>query len=686
LNAVLSRGHRVHAGGRWGGVAALSVLALTLASLPATATTSPGMAAGTPQQTSAVAEAPTAQVPVAGSRLATVTGSTVAAAAVSSGTAQAAGNVQTLAGGSSAVSKAGTGTGAGFASPAGVVAVGGFVYVGTADTIMKVDPTTKVATVLAGLPGSPGNVDASTGAAARVASVKQLVSDGQYLYFLQSSIIRRLTLATGAVSSTTVGSAESLAMGPDGFVYFASRGVIYRMDPATGTVTHFVDVTGSCWGDSIGGMSADATTLWIADIPVNCGDYATVPLIRSYSLSTGAVLANYPISADTRAINWANDSVPVLSVGGLVYIAYAGWNAWSHPDNYCWPTEMFALDKASGATTVVGGPAPVLGNDATTGSCDFSDVDGVGLSAQFSGISQIASDGVNLYTVGANATNNRVRVIKASPVAAPLGGVLTARENPGTANFCAACAAAETREALVDPVDTAAGAFSESFVDLAISGRGPQAVWARSYTSVMAGDDGPLGFGWHTGYGAHLVIDGVSGNVTVSQETGAESVFTNTAGVFSAPGRTQASLVKKADGSYVFVRKASQTLTFTAAGVLTSIADLNGVREAGDGDRPGRSGVDGDVHRHAHHQGHGPVGPVCLLHLRHGREPGQHHGSGRCGDDLRVRHCPPPHLDPGPGSAGRADPAPADHGVRLEGPGHVADGPVGADHDVRVHG
>ncbi len=161
-------------------------------------------------------------------------------------------------------------------------------------------------------------------------------------------------------------------------------------------------------------------------------------------------------------------------------------------------------------------------------------------------------------------------------VVAPVGGAVSARENTGLGNPCLSCSAAATRKGRADPVDTAAGSFGESFVDLGISGRGPQAVWGRSYTSVMAADDGPLGFGWHTGYGAHLVIDPVTGNVTVSQENGSEVAFTNAAGVFSAPPRSQATLVKNANGTYTFVRQASQTLTFTAAGALTSIGDRNG--------------------------------------------------------------------------------------------------------------
>ena len=125
-------------------------------------------------------------------------------------------------------------------------------------------------------------------------------------------------------------------------------------------------------------------------------------------------------------------------------------------------------------------------------------------------------------------------------------------------------------------MDTASCSFAESFLDLSISGRGPQEVWARSYTSAMAADDGPLGFGWHTGYGAHLVIDAATGDVVVSQENGAEVAFTNTPTGFTVPPRMQAELYTNEDGSYTFVRQSSEALTFTATGTLTSIADRNG--------------------------------------------------------------------------------------------------------------
>ena len=182
--------------------------------------------------------------------------------------------------------------------------------------------------------------------------------------------------------------------------------------------------------------------------------------------------------------------------------------------------------------------------------------------AWLTGSSSIAAGGYSGYSLGGAVT--------------PVGGALSARELPGSANLCAPCAAKAARALRGDPVDTAAGSFAESFVDLSISGRGPQAVWARSYSSVMAADDGPLGFGWHTGYGAHLVIDAATGDVVVSQENGSEVTFTNTSTGFTAPPRVQATLAKNTDGSYTFVRQSSETLTFTDTGTLTSIADRNG--------------------------------------------------------------------------------------------------------------
>lgn len=59
-----------------------------------------------------------------------------------------------------------------------------------------------------------------------------------------------------------------------------------------------------------------------------------------------------------------------------------------------------------------------------------------------------------------------------------------------------------------DPVNTMSGALVESFTDVALAGRGPGVVWSRSYASVNAAVDGPLGFGWSLEYAARLVVTG----------------------------------------------------------------------------------------------------------------------------------------------------------------------------------
>lgn len=197
-----------------------------------------------------------------------------------------------------------------------------------------------------------------------------------------------------------------------------------------------------------------------------------------------------------------------------------------------------------------------LGDGSTTNTAAPVQVAGIGAVAAISG------SGGGAFALGG--------------VMSPVGGALSARENSGGANFCETCWAAAARAKRGDPVDTATGAYSEASIDLEVSDRGPQVMWARSYESDLAADDGPLGFGWHVNYGAHLVIDAATGNVVVSQENGSEVGFQYTAGAYTAPPRVQATLARNSDGTYTFVRQATDTLTFTADGLLMSIADRNG--------------------------------------------------------------------------------------------------------------
>jgi RHS repeat-associated protein len=165
----------------------------------------------------------------------------------------------------------------------------------------------------------------------------------------------------------------------------------------------------------------------------------------------------------------------------------------------------------------------------------------------------------------------------ASGNAPPAGGAPGAQELPPGGNLSESCSLGVIHACSADPVDDESGAFGESVADLSIPGRGLGLDWSRSYSSAAAGSAGPLGFGWAGTYTAHLSVDQSTGDVTVVQEDGSQLQFTPVNGGFTAPPRVQATLTLNGDGSYTLVRKASETLVFTASGQLASLADRNGI-------------------------------------------------------------------------------------------------------------
>jgi RHS repeat-associated protein len=162
---------------------------------------------------------------------------------------------------------------------------------------------------------------------------------------------------------------------------------------------------------------------------------------------------------------------------------------------------------------------------------------------------------------------------------APIGGPVTTKEarNPNESCPCLLY----TRPARAEPVDTVDGDFTEQYTDMAIPGRGFPLAFVRTYNSLAAGTNGRLGYGWTDSYNAQLTQDPTTGMVTVTQENGSQSTFakvgTATPATYAptAP-RTIATLTQNSDGSWVFTRKAEETLRFSAARLLTSEADRNG--------------------------------------------------------------------------------------------------------------
>lgn len=129
-----------------------------------------------------------------------------------------------------------------------------------------------------------------------------------------------------------------------------------------------------------------------------------------------------------------------------------------------------------------------------------------------------------------------------------------------------------------DPVNTATGDYFDTTVDLAIPGRGPGLVMERTYSSraAAAGKASALGPGWSHSYDWSLSVDPSTSAATVTAGNGSETVFTTDGATYTPAPRVLAALVKNADGTWTYTVRRRTIYTFSSAGKLTSIADLNG--------------------------------------------------------------------------------------------------------------
>ncbi len=127
------------------------------------------------------------------------------------------------------------------------------------------------------------------------------------------------------------------------------------------------------------------------------------------------------------------------------------------------------------------------------------------------------------------------------------------------------------------PINTASGAFYHTFTDFSIPGRGIPLNLTRTYSSVFAAQNGPLGYGWTDSYNMSLSRDSVTGDVTISQENGAQVAFTPVSGGYTAPPRVAATLsVDSSTSDYLFRRDAQNLYTFSPSGQLIKETDRNG--------------------------------------------------------------------------------------------------------------
>jgi RHS repeat-associated protein len=125
-----------------------------------------------------------------------------------------------------------------------------------------------------------------------------------------------------------------------------------------------------------------------------------------------------------------------------------------------------------------------------------------------------------------------------------------------------------------DPVNAATGNVYSSAQDLELNGRGPAALWLRTYNS----DDptpGPYGYGWTTDYNTSLTPN-ADGSVTERDPEGAQLVFPKSGGGYTAPAGIRDVLTQNSDGSYTLTKPNGVQWDFNAGGQLSSIVDTNG--------------------------------------------------------------------------------------------------------------
>lgn len=136
-----------------------------------------------------------------------------------------------------------------------------------------------------------------------------------------------------------------------------------------------------------------------------------------------------------------------------------------------------------------------------------------------------------------------------------------------------------------DPVNTATGEFFLPVQDLAIAGVGPEVGVSRTYSSTIASQNGPFGYGWSASFASRITVveqgdvsHPLPKAVDVVQENGSAVRFTRQSDqTYAAPDRVFATLeFDDVAEEWRYVRQGVEFFTFDVDGLLTQISDPNG--------------------------------------------------------------------------------------------------------------
>jgi RHS repeat-associated protein len=133
------------------------------------------------------------------------------------------------------------------------------------------------------------------------------------------------------------------------------------------------------------------------------------------------------------------------------------------------------------------------------------------------------------------------------------------------------------------PVNCASGDFWHAFTDLSLGGRGPGLAITRTYNALDPSSPGLFGYGWTSVLDQHLNVGSpdraADGSIVVTLEDGSQVTATpDGSGGFITPPATDTAFVANNDGTYTLTRHGTILETFSSAGKLVSIGDLNGYK------------------------------------------------------------------------------------------------------------
>ena len=341
--------------------------------------------------------------------------------------------------------------------------------------------------------------------------------------FANSSLPVQVSGLSGALA-IGAGSAHSLAVGSDNTVW--------------------------AWGNNSSGQLGDGTSISSA-VPVHVVGPGGSGLLSGIFAVHGGDGYSVAASSGGAAYAWgANDS-------GQLGIGTTDFN--NHPT----PTQIFGVG-GSGTLGNVTGITASFGHSGTVES-DGSVTTWGSSTGPPNGSSQSPQTVIGLGKIAQPSACQ----LSGPPAAGPTPPSQTGGGSPSTppASSC---------QNIGHPVNCATGEFWHRFLDLAVKARGPGLFFARTYSSMLANQDGPLGFGWTHGYNMGLSFN-TDASVSIREEGGSVITFTPSGtGGYSAPGWVFATFMRNADGTYTLGRKNQVSYIFNASGQLTREQDRNG--------------------------------------------------------------------------------------------------------------